>query len=410
MKHIKNARTDFPMFSGDKPPIYLDSAATAQKPSAVIDAVSEFYRTANANPYRGVYGLSEQVTERYEHARQTVASFINAEPSEVIFTRGTTEGVNFIADVWASKVVGPGDEILLTRAEHHANLLPWQRVAERTGAKLRFIELDTNTFTLQYPGDQPLITEKTKVVAVTAHSNVLGSVWESNDVLKQLINDAHAVGARVVLDCAQLIPYERIDVWDLNVDFAVFSGHKMLAPTGVGVLYIKKELHDAVEPYQLGGSMVYSAGYEKSTWDKAPQKFEAGTPPVAQAIGLEAAITYLNQFKPEDMRVHHARLTNLFLDGLAKIEGVRVLGNEERMRREGHLVSFNIDGVHAHDIASFLGMQGIAVRAGHHCAQPLAEYLGVVASVRASFYLYTTETEVEALLSGLQKAQQHLKR
>jgi cysteine desulfurase/selenocysteine lyase len=409
-------RKDFPIFSqnGQGPLVYLDSAATTQKPSSVIKAISDFYSFQNATPHRGVYALSEQATMMYEGARQKVADFLHAVPEEIVFTSGTTEGINFIADTWAKENIVEGDQILITHAEHHANILPWMRLAEKSGAQLRFIPFDTQTHTLRYPCNdekEPLINKRTKIVAVTLDSNVIGgSVWVDQEQLMRLISDAHAEGAKVLLDAAQFVPHASCDVEILKPDFLVFSAHKMLGPTGIGVLYINRELLDHVPPYQVGGSMVYSVTTERSIWNKPPSKFEAGTPPIAQAVGLVAAIDYLQKLDWQKLSDHETHLCNIFLDGLTDLPGIRILGDQERIRREGHLVSFVVQGLHAHDAASYLGSKGVAVRAGHHCAQILAALLDANASLRISFYLYNTTQDIISLLEALQEALTFLKK
>ena len=293
---FEKIRKDFPILSkviDSKQLIYLDNAATTQKPNFVIDFISDFYKNHNANILRGVYPLAEQATMMYENARQKIAKFINAsDVCEIIFTSGTTEGINFISDSWAENSLKPGDEILLTEAEHHANFLPWVLLAEKTGAKLKFIKINPETFKLEFSDD--LITEKTKFVAITHSSNVLGNIWQKNQ-LEKIIKKSHEVGAKVLLDAAQTVPHQKIDIQKLNPDFLVFSGHKMLGPTGVGILYVKKEIQDEVKPYKVGGSMVHSAVAKSPTWVESPAKFEAGTPPIAQAIGLGAAVDYINE-------------------------------------------------------------------------------------------------------------------
>ena len=410
---VEPVKKDFPFFSKKNAQkcIYLDNAATTQKPEVVINAVADFYRFQNANPYRGIYPLAENATTLYEKARETVASFINAaRAEEIVFTSGTTESINFVSSTWAETHIKKGDSIVITQVEHHANILPWQRLAEKTGAQLRFISFDTNNFdtnnfSLSIP--ENIIDETTKLVAVTHYSNVLGPVWQGGQ-LEALIKHAHSVGAKVLLDAAQSVPHGGVDVQTLNSDFLVFSGHKMGGPTGIGVLYIKKELHDVVSPYQVGGSMVHSVTFDDARWANAPQKFEAGTPPIAQAVGLAAAVNYIKKIDYKKIHAHERVLCNQLLDGLQKIPGVRILGNTELLRANGHLVSFVVDGIHAHDLAAFLGYKGIAVRAGHHCAQPLADMLGIDASLRVSFYLYNTEHDVTSLLSVLTQGIQEL--
>ena len=390
-------KKQFPLFANQPDLVYLDNAATYQKPQVVIDAMSTFYETSYASVHRGLYELGEQATERYEAVRGNVAAFINAaHPEEIIFTKGATEGFNLVAHSWAMQHLKAGDEIVLSQVEHHANLVPWQRVAQKTGAQLRFVPLDVKIFLLEFPAG--LITPKTKLVSLTYDSNVLGPVWP-HGILEDIIVQAHAVGARVMLDTTQAMIHQKIDVQKLNADFIAFSGHKMAAPTGVGVLYIKKELHDDVEPYQVGGSMVYSVSFDSATWAQAPQKFEAGTPAIVEVIGLGATIDFLNtHVNFEQLAAHEAALTRQLITGLQALEGVHIVGNMQALAARGHLVSFWVDGIHPHDLATYLASKNIALRAGHHCAQPLAQLLGVAALLRVSFGMYNTAEDVEQCL------------
>lgn len=404
---VKKIREQFPIFGTEL--VYLDSAATSQKPQSVIDAVSNFYAHEYASVHRGVYDLSERATERYESVRTGVARFINAtDTSEIIFTSGTTGGINFVADTWGMEYVKEGDEILVTQAEHHANLLPWQRLARQVGATLRFIEIDTDSF-LCAESAIDLITPKTKLVALIHSSNVLGNIWRYGQ-LDALIEKAHSVGARVLLDGAQSVPHQKIDVQRLNPDFFVFSGHKMLGPTGVGALYMKQELQEGVPPYQVGGSMVYEATFDHATWAKPPAKFEAGMPPIAQVIGLGASIDFYNSHIDFDaLCKNESGLSMRTLEAIRRIDGITPLVNEKNIETCGHLVAFTVDGIHAHDVAAMLGMRDIAVRAGHHCAQPLAGVLGIDASVRASFCAYNTIDDVEKFVRELRDVVQTFK-
>lgn len=394
---MKNNRADFPILTqkvNNHPLIYFDNAATTQKPQMVIDALTKFYTTQNANIHRSLYPLGEQATTLYEEARAKVAAFINAQPEEIIFTMGTTQGINFIASTWAQEHILKGDRIILTQLEHHSNMVPWQQVVQKKQAHLDYIPLLPDG-TLDLEALPSLLTKKTKLMAAVHVSNALGT---HNDI-KTLIGAAHSVGARVLIDAAQSAGHQKIDVKKLNCDFLVFSGHKMLGPTGIGVLYIKKELHEQIPPYQFGGGMIFDADYYTARWQKAPHKFEAGTPPIAQAIGLAAAIDYLEKHVNfEELRAHEAQLCTQLIEGLRKFKKVRILGPQEQLQEKGHLVSFTVDGIHAHDVAAYLSNYGICVRAGNHCAQPLAHKLGILASVRASFYLYNTQKEVESFL------------
>jgi cysteine desulfurase/selenocysteine lyase len=408
--NIKKIRNDFPIFAQHTNPelVFLDSAASAQKPNQVIDAITTFYRTQNANIHRGLYALSEQATMAYEEVREKVARLINAQSSsEIIFTKGTTEGINFIASAWAENHLKAGDEILLSHTEHHANLLPWQRVAQKTGAVLKFIHLNQSTFLLE--AHDELVNARTKLVAVTISSNVLGDVWPTGS-LEKIITKAKNVQAKVLLDAAQVVGHQPVDIQKLGADFMVFSGHKMLGPTGVGILYINQNLHDKVEPYQLGGSMVYEVEWERATWAQAPTKFEAGTPPIAEVIGLGATIDYITQnINFDTLATHYGALSTLLINGLQQLEEINIYGNIQKMNQEGHVVSFNVNGIHSHDIAAYLASKNIALRAGHHCAQPLIRVLNVDAVVRASFAAYTTTDEVQALINHLPGAIKLLK-
>jgi len=400
MKNFKHLHKDFPILSQEmngNPLIYCDNASTTQKPRAVIDALVQFYETTNANVFRGIYSLAENATQLYEDARSKVAHFIGALPEEIVFTNGTTDSINFVAATWADAHIKAGDEIVLTELEHHANLLPWQQVALKKGAVLRFIqvlpngELDINEI-------DDVITQKTKLVSMVHVSNAVGTHNDINLITRK----AHAVGARVLIDAAQSVAHQAIDVRKIACDFLVFSGHKVLAPTGIGVLFIKKELHEETPPYRFGGGMVAHAELLQATWRKAPHKFEAGTPAIAQAIGLGVALDYLrNNINFEDLRVYEASLCSRLIDGLQSFPEVALLGPIAELKKNGHLVSFLVKNIHSHDVAAFLSSKGIAVRAGHHCAQPFAHKLGYDASVRVSFYFYNTLEQVDFLLETI---------
>jgi cysteine desulfurase / selenocysteine lyase len=399
---MKNLRSDFPMLHkkiDGNPLIYLDNAATSQKPQAVIDALTNFYTEHNSNIHRAIYALGEETTTLYENARKKVAEFINADPREIIFTKGTTESINFVASTWAQQHIEKGDEILISQMEHHSNMIPWQQCALRNQATLQYIPI-TSEGILVYEKLPSLISQKTKLVAVTHVSNVLGT---RNDI-EQIIKSAHSVGARVLIDAAQSAPHEPIDVKKLKCDFLIFSGHKMLGPTGIGVLYIKKDLHDQMPPYQFGGGMVYEADLYSASWQKAPHKFEAGTPPIAAAIGLAAAIDYIQKnISFDELQKHEAALCEQLIEGLSSLKKIKIVGPVQELKKSGHLVSFVIDGMHPHDIAAQLSRKGICVRAGTHCAQPLAKLLHIPGSVRASFYLYNTQKEVEQLIQAIKQ-------
>jgi cysteine desulfurase/selenocysteine lyase len=393
-------KKDFPILQksiNDKPIIYLDSAATSQKPQAVIDAELTFYAEHNANVHRAVYDLGEQATQLYEAARAKVAHFIHAKHvNEIIFTRGTTESINLVAATWAQEHIMPGDELVISELEHHSNLVPWQQLAQKKNIELRYIPVNADG-TLNLDNLDTIITKKTKLVAISQISNSIGT---HND-MQAITRAAKFVGAKVLIDAAQSAPYRLVNIQELGCDFLAFSGHKMLGPTGIGVLYIKKELHDQMPPYQFGGGMVFEAGLHKSSFLPAPHKFEAGTPPIAQAVGLGAAIDYLNQYSAEELQAHSASLCQKLVDGLAEISGITILGPIDQLKTKGHLVSFVLEGYHPHDIAAYLSSVGICVRAGHHCAQPLARRLGLDSSVRVSFYGYNSGADVNALLTAL---------
>jgi len=393
-------RLDFPFFntSLNKQIVYLDNAATTQKPQAVIDAIVHFYTYDNANAGRGIYALGERATILYESARRTVANFISAhDPSEIVFTSGATESINMVAHAWALNNLTAGDEIAVTQLEHHANLLPWQWVAQKTGAHLKHMPLTTQQGDLDYSSLDTIITNKTRLIAVTHVSNALGTTVDINLLTKK----AHAVGARILVDASQSIAHRRINIDKLNIDFLAFSAHKMFGPMGIGVLYVKKEVHAQLIPYRLGGGMVYSALSDSATWQPMPHMLEAGTAPLAQAVGLAAAINYLQAINFDQIQEHEAKLCARTINGLSRLPYIHILGPVEQLKKEGHIVAFVVEGMHAHDVAAYLDMYGICVRAGHHCAQPLAHVLGYDASVRVSFSLYSTYAEVNALLNAL---------
>ena len=399
MLDVEKIRVDFPILSREAYPgvplIYLDSAASSQKPLAVIEAMDAYYRQTNANVHRGIHILSEQATNAYEGARARIARFINApDPAEVIYVRNATEGFNLVAQSWGRTNLRPGDEILLTEMEHHANLVPWQILAQQTGARLKFVPFHPDG-TLDLSNLSALLTEKTKLFAFTAVSNVFGTV----NPTKELVAAAHAVGAVAVVDGAQAVPHMPVDVQDLNCDFLAFSGHKMCGPTGIGILYGKRALLEAMPPYMGGGDMIRRVELEASTWNELPWKFEAGTPAIAAAIGLGTAVDYLSRLGMERVHQYEHFITHYALEALSEIPGLRLLG-PDASRRAG-LAAFILNGAHPHDIAEILDKDGIAVRAGHHCAMPLHKKLGVNASARASFYLYTTTAEIDKLVAGL---------
>lgn len=393
---IDKIRSDFPIFA-DKSLVYLDSAATTQKPKKVIDAVSDFYSNYYANVHRGIYDLSIKATEAYHSARQKVADFINASDwRSIVFTGGTTESINLVAYSWARKNLNTDDEILITEMEHHSNIVPWQLIAKDTGAKLKYIPINMDG-TLDLNNIDNLITNRTKLVSVIHQSNVFGTI----NPIKEIINHAKKVNALTFIDAAQSVPHSRIDVQDLDCDFLAFSGHKMLGPTGIGVLYSKTELLDSMTPFMGGGDMISSVTMCESTWNDIPYKFEAGTPKIAQAIGLGAAIDYINSIGIEKIYEHEQSLLKIALNKLKSIDGLKIYGHQGG--ENGAVISFNLEGVHPHDLAQFLDQDGIAVRAGHHCAQPIMDKLGVSSTIRASFYLYNIKEEIDLLCKSLRK-------
>jgi cysteine desulfurase / selenocysteine lyase len=399
---MKNIKNNFPILSetiNGYPLTYLDNAATTQNPQQVTDRLVQFYNKEYGTIYRGIYAIGEHATMLYEQARKKVANFIGANPEETIFTQGTTEGINFIATAWGMSHLKAGDEIVLTELEHHANLIPWQQVAQQTGAALKFIPVREDG-TLNLDQLDTIITNKTKFVGCVHISNALGTI---NDI-QTIIKAARGVKAPILIDAAQSAPHMRLDVHALDCDFLVFSGHKMCGPTGIGVLYIAKRMFDAVPPYQFGGGMLRHATFQTATWLKSPHCYEAGTPPIAQAIGLGAAIDYLNEHIDfDELRSVEANLCTQLIEGLEKLPSIRILGPIEQLKQHGHLVSFISESVHAHDIAALLDTYGIAARAGNFCAQPLFEKLGLSAAVRISFYCYNTPDDVNNVLAALKK-------
>ena len=395
-------RGDFPILAEqvhERPLVYLDNAATSQKPQAVIDALQAYYETYNANIHRGLHALSERATAEYEDARARVSSFINAaHPHEVIFTRGTTEAINLVARGWGDENVSEGDEILLTEMEHHSNLVPWQMLAKRRGAQLRYIPMDVEG-RIDLEAYARMFGPRTRLVSVTHMSNVLGTITPAAEIVRI----AHAHDVPVLLDAAQSIPHVPVDVQALGADFVAFSGHKMLGPTGIGVLYGRESRLDAMEPLFGGGSMIRVVELHQSSWTGLPEKLEGGTPNIAGAIGLGAAVDYLQTVGMPNVSAHEHELTEYALTLLSDLEGVRVFGPLDATDRGG-VISFYVGDVHPHDVGTLLDAEGIAVRAGHHCAQPLMRKLGVAATARASLYLYNTADEVDCLAEGITRA------
>lgn len=404
LEHTQTVRRDFPVLSrvlpNGKPLVYLDNAATSQKPESVLRAMEEYYRLYNANVHRGVHTLSEEATALYEGARGKVARFINA-PSDkqVIFTRGTTESINLVAYTWGRANLKPGDEVLITEMEHHANIVSWQIVQEQLGFTLRYVPV-TDGGLLDLDALDSLLTEKTKLFAFVHASNVVGTI----NPVGELVRRARAVGAKILIDGAQSAPHMTVDMQALDADFFAFSSHKMCGPTGMGILYGKRDILEAMPPFMGGGDMIREVTMAGSTWNTLPYKFEAGTPSIAEAVGLGAAVDYLQSIGMDWVRAHERELVAYAYERLSEVEGLRILGPGADER--GGLISFTLPEVHPHDIAAILDAEGVAVRAGHHCAAPLHARYGIPASARASFYLYNTVEEVDVLAAALHKAQE----
>ncbi|HLC61796.1 MAG TPA: cysteine desulfurase [Candidatus Nanoarchaeia archaeon] len=395
--NIEQIRKDFPILTRKihgKPLIYFDSAATSQKPKQVIDAMDNYYKNSNANIHRSIHQIGEEATKLYEEAHEKVADFINADSYQnIVFTKNTTESLNLLAYSLTSKLK-KGDEIAISQMEHHSNFVPWQQLAKQRGLKLKFIKIDGEG-NLDKKSIQENITKRTKIVSLTHASNVLGTINPIKDIAKI----AHEHGAMVVVDGAQSVPHMPVDVQQLDADFLAFSGHKMLGPTGIGVLYGKKELLEEMQPFLYGGEMIREVKFDDTTFNELPWKFEAGTMNIAEAVGLGAAIDYLKKTGMENIRNHDAELVDYAMAKLKKIDWIKTYGPKER----GAVISFNVKGVHAHDVAQILDSDGVAVRAGHHCCMPLMGVLGVPATARASFYLYNTEKEVDHFVEALYK-------
>ncbi|EAA0169290.1 cysteine desulfurase [Listeria monocytogenes] len=405
MIDIQKIRADFPILAqeiNEKPLAYLDNAATSQKPKQVIEALTHYYEFDNANVHRGVHTLAARATDAYEAARGKVAKFIHArEVAEIIFTRGTTSAINLVVDSYAEANIEAGDEIVISYLEHHSNLIPWQQLAKRKGAVLKYIELEEDG-TISVEQAKKTIGEKTKIVALAHVSNVLGTITP----MKEIAAIAHQFGAVILVDGAQAVPHMEVDVVDLDADFYAFSGHKMMAPTGIGALYGKRELLDAMEPTEFGGEMIDFVELYDSTWKELPWKFEAGTPIIGGAIALGAAIDYLAEVGLANIHAHEQALASYAIEEMSKIEGITIYGPKDASKRCG-LVTFNLEGAHPHDIATILDEGGIAIRAGHHCAQPLMKWLDVSSTARASFYIYNTKEEIDALIDGLKLTKEY---
>jgi len=402
--NIQDIRSQFPILAQEvngKPLVYLDSAATSQKPIQVIEALDKYYREYNSNVHRGVHTLGTKATDGYEGAREKVRTFINAKSTqEIIFTRGTTTAINIVATSYGLQNVNEGDEIVISYMEHHSNLIPWQQVAKKTGATLKYLPmLEDGTFSLE--DVEKTITSNTKIVAIMYVSNVLGTI----NPIKEITEIAHRNGAIMVVDGAQAAPHVKIDVQDIDCDFFAFSGHKMCAPTGIGVLYGKKHLLENMEPIEFGGEMIDFVDLYDSTWKELPWKFEGGTPIIAGAIGLGAAIDFLQDIGLDNIQKHEHQLAKYAIERMSTIEGLTIYGPSAEKR--AGVVTFNLTDVHPHDVATVLDSEGIAVRAGHHCAQPLMKWLKVSATARASFYLYNTEEDIDRLVDGLVKTKEY---
>ncbi len=401
---LKAIRNDFPILHqqvNGHPLVYLDNAATTQKPQSVIDAISDYYRLDNSNVHRGAHALSDRATEKFENARTKVQQFINAPSREqIIWTRGTTESINLVAQSYARNVLNQGDQVIVSAMEHHSNIVPWQLACEATGAELKVIpvsaegELDLEAF-------KSLLNPSVKMVSVGHVSNALGSI----NPIKEIIAFAHEAGAKVMIDGAQAAPHFAIDVQDLNCDFYAFSGHKCFAPTGIGVLYGKKELLEIMSPYQGGGEMIEVVSFEKSTWNQLPYKFEAGTPNIAGAIGLGAAIDYLAQFNRQDLLAYEDHLLKIATEKAQQFEGLTLVGTA---KHKTGVMSFLLDGIHPHDVGTLIDQQGVAVRTGHHCAMPIMNQFKIPGTIRASFSFYNNENDIERLFEALQKAKSFL--
>ncbi|MBF8807487.1 MAG: cysteine desulfurase [Enterococcus lacertideformus] len=396
---VEKIRKDFPILFqqvNDEPLVYLDNAATTQKPKAVIEALKKYYEQDNANVHRGVHTLAERATVEYEESREKVRNFIHAqETAEVLFTRGTTTSLNWVARSFVEGFIQAGDEIILSYMEHHSNVIPWQQLAKKTGAKLKYINLTTDGF-LDMKQAKNLITSKTKILAIAHVSNVLGVI----NPIKELGEMVHAQGGVLVVDGAQSAPHMKIDVQELNCDFFAFSGHKMCGPTGIGVLYGKRKWLEQMDPVEFGGEMIDFVTLYDSTWKELPWKFEAGTPNIAGAIALGQAIDYLEVIGLDNVHRYEEELVAYVLPKLQAIEGLTIYVPQNPAYRTG-VVAFNLDGLHPHDVATALDMEGVAVRAGHHCAQPLLKYLDISSTVRASFYFYNTKQDADRLVEAI---------
>ncbi|HEL1546510.1 TPA: cysteine desulfurase [Streptococcus suis] len=399
---LERIRKDFSILDqvvNDEPLVYLDNAATTQKPQQVLDVLADYYQKDNANVHRGVHTLSERATARYEAARQKVADFIQAKSSkEILFTRGTTTSLNWVAQ-FAKEILQSDQEVIISVQEHHSNIIPWQQACQQTGAKLRYVTLKDGELDMDHL--RSLLSSKTKFVSLAHVSNVLGSVAPIGEIAELV----HEVGAYLVVDGAQSVPHMAVNVQELDVDFYAFSGHKMLGPTGIGVLYGKEELLNLMSPVEFGGEMIDFVYEQSATWKELPWKFEAGTPNIAGAIGLGAAVDYLTEIGMDAIQAHEAELVDYVFPKLQAIPGLTIYGSQDLSKRTG-VIAFNLDDLHPHDVATALDYEGVAVRAGHHCAQPLLRYLQVPATVRASFYIYNTKADCDKLVEAIIKTKE----
>lgn len=400
---IENVRKDFPILTrrvrDDKPLIYLDNASTTQKPKQVIDTITNYYNNYNANIHRSVYSIAEEATEAYEKTRDKVAKFINApKREELIFVRGTTEAINLVAYAWGRKYIKEGDVIVTTEYEHHSNIVPWQLLTKEKGAKLEYIGVDDNGELILEQLDKYLSTGKVKLVVFSLMSNVLGTISD----YEKIISKCKQAGVKTLVDGAQAVPHMKVDISKIGCDFFAFSGHKMLGPTGIGVLWVRKEVLETMDPFHGGGDMIREVHKYETTWNDLPYKFEAGTPNIADVIGFGAALDYLSNLGMENVRNHEIELTKYALEKMSTIKGIQIYGTKDISKRGG-VISFNFHDVHPHDIATIIDREGIAIRSGHHCAQVLMERLDVAATNRASFYIYNTKDDVDKLIQSLEK-------
>ncbi len=399
---LENIRKDFPVLArkvrDEKDLVYLDNAATTQKPIHVIDAISDYYKNHNSNIHRAVHALAEESTEAFEATRDKVAKFLNIKDrQEIIFVRGTTEAINLVSYSWGRENVKEGDIIVTTEYEHHSNIVPWQLLAQEVGAEIKYIDIDENGELILEQLDDHLATGKVKLVAVSHVSNVLGTITDVN----RIITKCRDAGAKILIDGAQAVPHMKVDIDSLDCDFYAFSGHKMLGPTGVGILWAKKEHLEKMQPFQGGGDMIREVHKYETTWNDLPYKFEAGTPNIADVIGFAAAIDYLSNIGMDNVREHEIELTAYALEKMKNVKGLTIYGPKDPQKASG-VISFNFNDVHPHDVATIIDKNGVAIRSGHHCAQVLMEKLNVAATNRASFYIYTTKEEVDVLINSLE--------